>query len=84
MLQVRPNPDYIRWLGARVSAERAFVGYHAAAGLFAAARVLDATHYVTIRETVATSKQALGTLTDTDTKGRLEMLEKAEKELQGR
>jgi hypothetical protein len=84
MLQVRTYPDYIRWLGTRVSAERAFIGYHAAVALLAAARVLDATHYATIRETITTSKQELGRLKGTDTKGRLEKLEEAEKELEGR
>jgi hypothetical protein len=84
MLEVRPNPDYIGWLGVRVSAERAFIGYHAAVGLFAASRVLDATHYAKIREAIAASKQVLGTLKGTDTSGRLEVIEKAEKELYGR
>jgi hypothetical protein len=84
MLQVKTNPDYIRWLGTQVSAERAFIGYHVAVALLAAARVLEVTHYATIRETITTSKQELGTLKGTDTKGRLEKLEEAEKELEGR
>jgi SEFIR domain len=84
MLQVRTNPDYIKWLSAGISAERAFIGYHAAVALLAAARVLDATHYATIREAMAASKQALGTLKGTDTKGRLGVLEEVKKELEGR
>lgn len=55
-----------------------------AVALLAAALVLEATHYATIREAIAASKQALGTVEGTDTRGRLEVLEDAEKELKGR
>jgi hypothetical protein len=79
MLQVRPSPDYIRWLGARVSEERAFLRYHAAVALLSAARVLKATHHTTIREAIAAAQQALGT--GGGTEGQLAVLKNAEKEL---
>ena len=82
MLQVQPNPNYIRWLGARISEESAFIGYHAAFALLTAARVLNRTHHETIREVIAAAKRALGT--GEGTEGRLGVLEDAEKELRRR
>ena len=79
MLEERPNPNYIRWLGARISGERAFIGYHAAVALLAAVRVLNVTHHKAIRKVIGASKQALGT--GERTEGRRKVLDDAEKEL---
>jgi nucleoside phosphorylase len=79
MLQARPNPNYIRWLGARISGERAFIGYHAALALLAAVRVLNVTHHRAIREVIGASRQALGT--GEGKEGRRKLLDDAEKEL---
>ena len=79
MLEEKPNPNYIRWLGARISGERAFIGYHAALALHKAVRVLNVPHHKAIRKVIGASKQALGT--GEGTEGRRKVLDDAEKEL---
>ena len=40
-LQAVPDPAYLEWLGARIEAEKPFIGYHATVALLSAARSLD-------------------------------------------
>ena len=80
VLQVKPSPEYIRWLAARMSEERAFIRYHSAGALLAAVRDLDSTRYTAIGEAIAAAKQALGT--GKDAIDQLKVLEDADKELQ--
>jgi hypothetical protein len=41
MLQVQPNPAYFKWLARRLKEKEAFIQYHAAVALLAAARQAD-------------------------------------------
>lgn len=80
ILQVRPNPDYLDWLAARVSEEKPFIGYHAAVALLVAVRTLDPSYHAELQAAVQKARKSVGwRLKDTD---RDTVLSNAEKELE--
>lgn len=81
-MQVRPDPDYLDWLAARVAEEKPFIGYHAAVALLVAVRRLDPPHYAKLLAAIQRARGSVGwRLKDTD---RDRTLADAEKELEGK
>jgi len=52
-LEAVPGTDHLMWLAERPSAEKPFIGYHAALALLAAARTLEVKDLSKVREAIA-------------------------------
>ena len=82
ILQVRPDPDYLDWLAARLADEKPFIGYHAAVALLVAVRRLDPPYQAKLQAALQKARNAVGQRPkDTD---RNRVLSEAEKELEGK
>lgn len=79
ILQVRPKPDWLRWLADRLKIEKPFIGYHAAVALLSAARLLDEQARPSLLSAIQLAKATSGgRLEGTD---RWDVLSEAEREL---
>ena len=81
ILQDAPDPVWVTWLGERLAAEMAFVGYHAAVALRSAARLLGPEHAREVAAAVAVAHSSLGS--DDQSSDRARVLDGATRELRG-
>jgi hypothetical protein len=73
-LQALPDPAYLEWLGARVDAEKPFIGYHAAVALLSAARSLNIKQLDLVRAALEVARRSAQRLRpDTDRSVTLEL-----------
>jgi len=63
-LQARPSREYFTWLGERLSAERPFIGYHAAVALLNAARNVTSADRELLRSVVIHALEETARLAD--------------------
>jgi hypothetical protein len=58
-LEAVPGTDHLIWLAERLSAEKPFIGYHAALALLTAARTLEVEDLPKVRESITQARRAL-------------------------